>query len=78
VQRQGLSLWKEGRNPAVCLFCIHPFREETETLPDPKDMRVNRKCLSPQAKKEEAVKGLRADPFERANRFLNFFRIHPF
>ena len=46
------------------LFRIHLFRNDAETFPDPEDVRIDRKGLSPQTKKKKTVNGLRSNPFE--------------
>jgi hypothetical protein len=58
------------------LFCIHPFWNETEALPDPKDMSIHRKGLSSQAEEKKAVKRFRTHAFQGTDRFLDLFGIH--
>jgi hypothetical protein len=53
-------------------FCIRRFWNETNSLSNPKDMSINREGFSSQAEKKETVKSFWTDPFQGANRFLNF------
>jgi hypothetical protein len=76
VQGQRFFLWDKRAHPFMSLFCIHPFRNEPETLPDSVDMRIHWEGLSSQAKEKKAVKRLRTDPLKGADRFLDFFGIH--
>jgi hypothetical protein len=76
VQGQGFFLWDERDHPFMRPFCIHPFWDEPEALPDPMDMSIHGKGLSLQAKEKKAVKRFRTDAFQGADRFFDFFGIH--
>ncbi len=62
----------------MSLLGIHLFWNETKTFPNPKDMSIHWKGLPPKTKEKETMKRFRADPFQGANHFLNFLRIHLF
>ena len=76
VKRERLPLGDEGGYPLMGLFCVHPLRDEAETLPDPEDMSVDWKGFPPHAKKKETMGGLGADSFEISDGFLDLFGIH--
>ncbi len=77
VKGQEFLLWDERRHPLVSFYCIHPVWDETKSLPDTKDVSVNGKSVSSQAKQEETVNGLGTDPLQAAQRFINFLVAHP-
>jgi hypothetical protein len=76
VQGQGLALWDERNHPSMGLFCMDSFRDETEALSHPEDMRVNRKGFPSHAKEKETVDRFWTNPFEASKGLLNFFRTH--
>ena len=58
------------------VFCIHPFGDETETLPDPEDVSIHWKGVSSQTEEKEAMNRLRTDPFQGADRSLDVLGFH--
>jgi hypothetical protein len=76
MQGQRFFLWDKRVHPFMSLFCIHPFRNEPETLPEAVDMSIHRESLSSQAKEKKAVKRFGTDAFQGTDRFLDFFGIH--
>ena len=63
MKREGLPFGDKGSYPLMGLFCVHPLRNEAEMLPDPEDMGVDWKGLSPHAKKKETIYGLGTNSF---------------
>jgi hypothetical protein len=76
VQGQRFFLWDERAHPFVGLFCVHPFWNEPQSLPDPVNMGIHRKGLPLQPKEKKAMERLRTDAFQGADRFLDFFGSH--
>ena len=60
----------------MCLFWPHPFRNETETLSNPKDMGIYWKRFSSEAEEKEAMDRFRTYPFQNPYGLLDIHRIH--
>ena len=78
MEGQRFFIWDERNHPLMCLFSTHSLRDEAKTLPHSEDMSIHWESFSTHAKKKETVDGFGADPFQVANGFLNFIRIHLF
>ena len=62
----------------MCFFWTHPFWNETETLSNPKDMRIHWKRFSSEAEQKEAMDRFRTYSFQNPHGLLDILRIHFF
>lgn len=59
------------------LLSIDLLRNKAEAFPNPQHMSINWKGIPSQAKKEDAVNGLWADPLKTSERLDDLFGAHP-